>query len=180
MRIADAINIILPVATGFLGMIIQSILNQKSLQTEREYNLVNKMYDKRIIAYQELYEELVKYRCYFMKYNDEGNEYVETYEAKTFAPMTNTNNLMAFFDQREIYYQQESIKKFKELVSNTFMLNSLAIAITSDEEDDLIDSVSPSSIHVIDQIEDLQKHIRKVIGFDRLDKDTEYLLNGKM
>ncbi len=179
MRVVDAINIILPVATGFLGMIIQSILNQKSLQLEREYNLVNKMYDKRITAYQELYEELVKYRSYFMKYIDEGNEYVETYEAKSFAPMTNTNNLIAFFDQREIYFQQESIKKFRELVANTFMLNSLAIAIAGNKEDDLIDSVSPSSIHVIEQIEDLQKHIRKVIGLDGLDKDTEYLLNGK-
>lgn len=137
------------------------------------------MYDKRITAYQELYEELVKYRSYFMKYIDEGNEYVETYEAKSFAPMTNTNNLIAFFNQREIYFQQESIKKFRELVANTFMLNSLAIAIDGNKEDDLIYSVSPSSIHVIEQIEDLQKHIRKVIGLDRLDKDTEYLLNGK-
>lgn len=36
--------------------------------------------------------------------------------------MTNTNNLIAFFDQREIYFQQESIKKFRKLVANTFML----------------------------------------------------------
>lgn len=179
MRIAEAINLILPVATGFLGMIIQSIINQKSLQAEREYQYVNKMYDKRLAAYQELYEELVKYKSYFMKYIDEGNEYVETYEAKSFAPMTNTNNLMAFFDQREIYYQQESIMKFKELVANTFMLNSLAIAIAGNEEDDLIESVSPSCIRVIEEIEDLQKHIRKVIGLERLDKDTEYLLNNK-
>lgn len=178
MRYQEVINLILPVATGFLGVIIQSIINKKTLHAEREYQLVNKMYDKRLTAYQELYEELVKYKSYFMKYIDEGNEYVETYEASSFAPMTNTNNLIAFFDQREIYYQQVSIKKFKELVANTFMLNSLAIAIAGNENHFLIESVSPSCINVIEEIKDLQKHIRKVIGLERLDKDTKYLLDN--
>lgn len=57
--------------------------------------------------------------------------------------MLSTNNLINYFEYRQMFFHKESIEEFEKLVGNAFMLNSLAIALnaTTKHDDELIEQL---------------------------------------
>lgn len=160
------------------------VFKHNTLEARRRENQLSKErilmanFSVRQSAYAKVYEELYNYKKYFMKFMDEGNEFVEHEDTQNFAPLTTNTEFIDFYRKHEIWLHATIRKEFDELLSYASNLNNLALSIAmykiraekGEEQEDFDYDVEGHCIGIINKINDLQSRIIQIKGLDKLDE----------
>ncbi len=144
--------------TFIVSAIIQAFRDRRVYKQER----VMKIIEYKILAYQEIYSALVKYKNYFMLFVDTANEFKESCDEEAFAPLEENMRLRKIYSENILYLGNKLQKKIELILQRGEVLNNLGIVLCTDKPKDVfVDSVQPSCEHVIEQVDECIKQIKK-------------------
>ena len=146
------------IITFIVGAIIESRREKRRFKQEKTMRLL----DEKIIAYQNMYAAILEYKSYFELFIDGGNEYKESADASEFAPLASNQKFRNEYNLYSLYLSEELCKICLNTLENGEILNNLAISIHSDAN--MEDSVEPSCINVLNNIQKCLDQIRVEIN----------------
>ena len=144
--------------TFIVSAIIQSFRDRRSYKQER----VMKIIEYKVLAYQETYSALMRYKDYFMLFVDAGNEFKVSWDAEQFAPLEENMKLREVYNKNILCFSNKLQQKIETTLQSGETLNNLGIVLSTDKPEDIFgDSVPPSCEHVIKQVDECIKQIKK-------------------
>ena len=150
---------VIPSSITIAGVIAQSLVSDFLSKKNLKRQYIYKIYDKRIEAYQEFYQELVKYR---MLFEPVSLDLLVQEDHSDFDYYAKCENIFAFFREREVYYDDELNKIFKALICN----NQIQYTNKSSDSKDIVNDARKT----VKSIDDCLALIKKSLGFEKLNK----------
>ena len=149
--------------TFIVSAIIQAFRDKRLYEQER----VMKIIEYKIVAYQELYSALIRYKDYFVLFIDTGNEFKESRDVGEFAPLEENMRLREFYNKNIMYFSEKLQRKTEIALQSGEILNNLGIALCTDNPESVfLDSVQPSCENVINQVDECIEQIKKELMID--------------
>lgn len=149
--------------TFIVSAIIQAFRDKRLYKQER----VMKTIEYKIVAYQELYSALIRYKEYFVLFIDTSNEFKESRDVGEFAPLEENMRLREFYNKNIMYFSEKLQRKTEIALQSGEILNNLGIALCTDNPESVfLDSVQPSCENVINQVDECIEQIKKELMID--------------
>ena len=149
--------------TFIVSAIIQAFRDKRLYKQER----VMKIIEYKIVAYQELYSALIRYKDYFVLFIDTGNGFKESRDVGEFAPLEENMRLREFYNKNIMYFSEKLQRKTEIALQSGEILNNLGIALCTDNPESVfLDSVQPSCENVINQVDECIEQIKKELMID--------------
>lgn len=151
-------TLVVTLMTFIVSAIIQAFRDRRSYKQERAMKII----EYKILAYQELYSALMRYKDYFMLFVDSANEFKVSRDVEEFAPLEENMRLRDVYNKNVLYFNNKLQHKIEIALQRGETLNNLGVVLCTDKPGDVfLDSVQPSCEHVIKQVDECIKQIKE-------------------